>query len=153
MNFKRQIVCILSLVVIGVAFLRGNSLAKELSKSAPAYNLVGTWDVVARVICSDDNLPETENFVMVITDQWGNVFYGYFEFPEEPTPEYFNGAILGTRIMITSQDQDQDGVSLTEGEVKREGTMIIGLGSDYHQEQEPKFYCTGSFVAVRQNQD
>jgi len=138
MKFKKLAVCLLSILVLIISG-SAHVLAQEADVGPASPDLRGTWNTVHEDYCSLLGY-FTGSLPMVITDQTGGVFVGYFQ--EGPTDRiYFNGAVLYNQIRITDE-----GNAIMTGTLVNLNT-IMGTRSEPYEPEDG--YCTSRFKANR----
>lgn len=147
MDFRKLIyvACTAMALVLSIYY---TSQAGDL-KSSRVPNLEGTWIVSVEEMC----LPEgygSDTATMVVTNQIGRVFEGYFDDPDDPVPDYFTGVIAGRTVRITDADYSEgviDDIAVFTGKLVH--PYIVGTLT-YWDKDEFEGFCTGHFKAVRE---
>ena len=150
MDFRKLIyvACTAMAIVLSIYWPEGTSQAGDL-KSSCAPNLEGTWIVSVEEMCMPEGY-ESSTATMVVTNQIGRVFEGYFDDPDDPDPDYFTGAIAGRTVRITDADYEGiiDDISMLIGKLVH-SHMIVGTFTHWDKD-EVEGFCTGVFKAVKE---
>ena len=111
-----------------------------------ATNVVGTWTLNGQIVSVDVNNPDSPIGVynsvattMIITNQQGNLFYGYLN-PQDPPHTNFYGAVVDKNIYITFSD------TIVQGTINGHGTEIDFVAQQV--EFSPDHQHPGTFVGI-----
>ena len=126
-------------VFFALSFLMITTVAFGEEKLNDPINLVGTWTVTDQNVSVDGYT--TEESVLHITDQEGNLFRGHSE-PEDPPGTNFYGAIIGGKIYITFWD------CIVSGVLNPAGTRFFLVGQN-QQYDPPTSPATAIGIAIR----
>lgn len=151
MNFRRltYVAYTVMALVLSIYWTEGSSHAGDL-KSSSVPNLEGTWNLSFEEMCLPKGYASATE-TMVVTNQIGRVFEGYFDDPIEPSLVYFTGAIVGRTVRITNAGYSEgtvDDMAILTGMLVN-SYMIVGTFTQW-EKYEYNGFCTGVFKAVKE---
>jgi len=121
------------------------------NSQAGEHELVGTWNFTWEETCLPTGYEKsTEPDLMVITNQNGNTFEGYFFNPDDDD-NFFTGVINNKDVRITDADYDNGvlmDVGILTGKYKSLG-KIEGTYSFWDVIDDEPVTCTGVFKFIK----